>query len=768
MDNNYKKIKAVFYIVLTISIVVSLWGKIARASEMDSKDVTYLESNYFANCDNRNDADSYLRFIYQNFPYYVISKSDVINCTHISLYSHPGIYVAHWNDSIDNGIPTSFSSWGTYGVSTDRLTIIGFNGANITLNGLIDNTFSINNYTTDIMEVEILIYEYQNIKSMHIGFNCAYDSDVGTRSVIFYNFDTGFGQYTEICDYNTFSNSRCRQLVLQSSFGESAIDYLPLNNSFNIWTSAVSNYFSEIETNYNSYLFNANNTTYTVFPYESNIEYPADTNTSGFDVYTYGTDNNERLVCDFTECISISQAVANSSNIEITLNVDGTTEVRRFDSTSEYYSYSNSGNVNARYSFPTELFIPADSSYVIIEKIKVENTTTSPGGSEIKNIFWVSPIYLKGSDYQDVEMGEADFDSDYPPISNEQIAENTYLVEFTSIQGANNFDFRQVTLPDQYDKDCAFVYFYAGSASLNDFLTLLGPDFEFVKDIVGYFQGYDTIEECETKIEEYLWDNAFTCTRSAILFIWVNQTTTTVVNPENCTYWFYPTIVGRINATNYILNDTYTDISRQLDIMSGLSNYLKSRLDDFEEKSLTKLNQITGLSDSIFKRLIKMNNVLNLILDSLLDLELEQLDTINTTLSTNFDSILSKLDSMTPHNEIDTVEECIKYYNENQDSNGFPTINVYTEDRFSVWFTGKVHSWSNNSDTFLKNERSVLMVHIFNILSSGYDEFMSHNTLNYINEYLGYLTGDHTQNSRNEFMTHFFDGTFNIDSYNGI
>lgn len=463
---------------------------------------------------------------------------------------------------------------------------------------------------------------------------------------------------------------------------------------------------------------------------------PPSTNTEGFDVYKYGTSGSERLVCDFTDCISISFAVGNSSNISLTLEIDNIESTINFDSTSEYYQYDVERH-EAKYSFPySTLGITAETVNAKLINVNIENITSSPGGSTRKNIVWVTPILLYGSDYEDLEPEHISKDTlpDYEKFDDPATQTSYNLTTNRWLTSASStFDYSLFTRWNFSPKYLIIgVEPYGASQALKDSLvgflrSIANLEFGNALDIALEVGQGKTVQD---QITEFINENLYITDLYDILVFGY-------LPSENGTmqYYIYTTDSYNNHLNNSLMYDLLQAISDDGKALDTLYNYLYDRLDDFEEKSLNKFNEMVGLGEVENDLLTKIYNRLKSILDAILNLNIEIPEA-------DYTDILSKLDTII----------------DNQDTSD---INDDWYQNYREWLYG-----INENDNYLSPHE--YFYNIFGTLKTTFDSFTNNISFNAyllkVEDFINHISGSTTDNLTIYLRDGIGDPGFNINN----
>lgn len=467
------------------------------------------------------------------------------------------------------------------------------------------------------------------------------------------------------------------------------------------------------------------------------LEHQPDLNTDGFDVYKYGSENNQKLVCDFTECISISDAVGNSSTVSLVLNIDSVETTLNFDSTSEYYYYTgNYNNAGARYSLPfSALGITPNTINANLISVNVINTTSSPGGSYNKSIWWVTPITLVGSSYEDETASVIskdtlpDYDHFDDPATQQSYKEttnrwltSTYNTLPLSLFNRWNFEVKYKVIPVYQEG--------LGSAALNAFLTAITQALnlqfgDVVETAIELYNGHSIYEI----IDDILLNNNYAEYYDLIAFCYQDS------NGSDPVYYIYTTDSYNNHLTNSYLYDIMQTIYDDGKALDSIYNYLYDRLDDFETKSLNKMNEAVGLGEIENNLLEKIRKLLDQILAAILNLDLEVPEA-------NYTDIIDKLDTII----------------ENQDTSD---INDDWYQNYREWLYG-----INENDSYLSPHE--YFNNIFGTLKTTFDSFTNNISFNAyllkVEDFINHISGSTTDNLTIYLRDGIGDPGFNINN----
>ena len=701
-DNFYKTLRILCLILAIVCMALSLIKK-ANAEDIDQSLVERYFSDQFLQANNINDVSILNSLVESGFIYFIEIK---------------------YNDNID-----------IYWITKGKIACpLDFN-------------------ISDQVIYDVSLYK-------HFGSNETYYNAIDGRSLASsVGQGNAFGYYVVYDHYNKMILS-CSSMVYSTGYDGTIADYngTGYNNFvqdgtvyYNATRTSNGYYYvnvsfankninsTDTKANYHNYWFkrysNSGNVLILDNYFDLNEYYPS-TNTDGFDVYKYGSENNQRLVCDFTNCISISSAVGNSSTISLILNIDSVETTFNFDSSSEYYYYGPLGNEAARYSFPfSVLGITANTINARLISVNVINTTSHVGGSYNKSIWWVTPITLVGSNYEDETASVISKDTlpnydhfddpatqqSYKETTNRWLT-STYNTLPLSLFNRWNFEVKYKVIPVYQEG--------LGSAALNAFLTAITQTLnlqfgDVVETAIELYNGHSIYEI----IDDILLNNNYAEYYDLIAFCYQDA------NGSYPVYYIYTTDSYNNHLTNSYLYDIMQTIYDDGKALDSIYNYLYDRLDDFEIKSLNKMNEAVGLGEIENNLLEKIRKLLEQILAAILNLDLEVPEA-------DFTDILSKLDTII----------------DNQDSSD---INDDWYQNYREWLYG-----INENDSYLSPHE--YFNNIFGTLKTTFDSFTNNISFNAyllkVEDFINHISGTTTDNLTIYLRDGIGDPGFNINN----
>ena len=467
-----------------------------------------------------------------------------------------------------------------------------------------------------------MYFEYNWSDRGYISCSSEYNGDIGTGYRLMIDGQSYYFGSVTANSSNPVNSTNFNIKGLQSSYSDIY--------GYNVYSNSTRSYSYNVLISYgNCYLQHGN--TFAVYP--DTYTPPPSVNTEGFEVYKYGSSGSERLVCDFTKCISISNAVGNSSTIQINLTIDGVDQTFNFDSTSSYYDYSVE-SWRAIYSFPFSVFgINSETISARLTGVDIINITSSPGGSTTKHIVWVTPLTLVGSDYEDLYPEVIPDAPDYTlNVNNQQYYD--YIED--KITSSWVEDVTQSDVHNYVDGNtliCAYQRGYTWADWWNDWSGF----FANVQDIPTYIfdNSPSSTDEFKKKMMDFLKNNYGSLYFDTVIITWDPR------NGELPLIYVWKTHLYQLKNTNSILKDMseYLNISAFYTKQSYFD--IKGRLDDFEDKTLTKLNELVGLQELENGFISSLQSILNQILNALLNLNIEIPEADYSSITSRLDQLIS-------------------------------------------------------------------------------------------------------------------------------
>ena len=185
---------------------------------------------------------------------------------------------------------------------------------------------------------------------------------------------------------------------------------------------------------------------------------------------------------------------------------------------------------------------------------------------------------------------------------------------------------------------------------------------------------------------------------------------------------------------------------------------VKAQIDQFEEYTLGRLDAQLSIEKDSLAWLKTISS------------KIDEIEPYNdTSLLSKLDSILTKLTQIAgkDNNEDDTVSEAIAYYRANND-NGSPTSKVFTDNKMSIWLSGKVHFWLQGSNA--NEDKTGFLTATFDVLTSMYDSMQ--NEYGFFSSLNGYLYNlahpSDIEDPEDNYLSFFFDSDFDPDTYEGV
>ena len=367
-DNNFFTIKKLFYLCCIASIIISIWFKMAKAEEMDSDSISYI-NNSISNADNYNSVSTTLDFIYANYPYY-IQFTDIYD---YNLNNTDGTYFIFY--LLDNIIPYIVNDTNTS--LTDPLSSIG--SAQAEYSNLYNGFARIRGYNPNIPSYNgtsnIWYGLYFNYNTNNITLFGISAARLGSTyyTINTYNLDDTLHNNISYIGYSSGPNTSFNFI----SNPDNVSAYYAIGR--NSWVS-----FHEYYSNHNLYIasgvYNMDYASKVWYLPEKRNTSPIVNNTDGFKVFKTtrsGTDyivfdalnavpqnikNGEWYLTDLQSTLSfdlISETSTNTFNYQF--DIENASEV--FPYNGELFKWKDSyGNLYFRWEIPfNELNLPDDS-----------------------------------------------------------------------------------------------------------------------------------------------------------------------------------------------------------------------------------------------------------------------------------------------------------------------------------------------------------------------------------------------------------------------
>lgn len=623
-DNTYKKLRIICLLLAIICMVLSL-VKRANAENMDPilVDKFYQENIYLAsNISQVSVLSNLAQDGFCNFSYFDYTQSG----NNYRIY-----YICKGNVFLPGSVNTSNNSFdpitGWYG---DRESYF--------VGGIDRSTWeNIGQGNTALycVKMQIASSSYSIVSCFGMSYSSGYDGTIANKTSNVYYNGNNIGQLS----YNGPRTSN--------------------SYSYGSVTNPSSISCSNIYTNQVTYCRSYRNSS-DLIKIDNVIDLAAlypDRNTDGFNIYKYGISGNERLVCDFsrTDITSFSPATAEASTIDLVIDINGTEYNYSFDSNDSFYQYSKNDRI-ALYSFPFyELGIDENTISAKLISCEVNNTVSSPGGSTTKKAVWVTPLLLVGSDYEDLEPEVIpketlpDYDKfddpstqmDYTLTTNRWLT-GTYSYLPLDLFNRWNFEVKYKVIPIVENSTAQNIIdgFVAG---LRSALNLNLAD--VLDTLVTLGQGQDVYDI----INEYLENNYYSEYYDLLAFCYQDAAGSDPV------YYIFTSDSYNSHLTNSYLYDIMQTIFDNGKALDATYNYLYDKLNDFEDKTLTKLNENVGLLqitndwlNNINVNLGLIKDILNNILNALRDLNIPEPD--YTIITDKLDDIIAVLNNQSSGN----------------------------------------------------------------------------------------------------------------------
>lgn len=535
--------------------------------------------------------------------------------------------------------------------------------------------------------------------------------------------------------------------------------------------------------------------------YDNSIE-PITNSTLHFNVFTYNDMGTDTVRFVPYKLITVGSHHTNTPDLTFDIVIDNTVIPCHYTASSGFYYESIEYNT-AYFQIPFYDLLPStldEFNNVYITNVTYINTWSNPGENGVDTFYYIDKCYLKETfdtdDYSQVDITHHSTDTGY---TSQEIADiysminqaSTLSGTFSSeknLEGGSSSPYSFLQFQDAVVRE--IECWHPTGTKITDWVALTIDNITYDSGDNMYWLEYDSNNTSSFEHRynynispySYIRENNYSGYYDIIYFIVHEQ----VYDSSGSGF---STLSNSYTRYYYFISDRYYTklmLYREMDIMAYIKlnnecqekiyDYLYYKVDNIDDNLYNFIKDKLNIDNDIVNALRSFDNdyqvgnlniidVLNRILSALSSLHLSQLDAIDTKLT----NILNAMPSGSSQNEIDTVPECIEFYKSHTNDSGLPTLYVYQNDMFSIWFTGKVHDYMDNDDTNVQNERNNIIVSIFNTLTAGYDSiFNLSNAGDYIMEYIDTISGSVNHNtSRSTYLTHFFDNSFDINTYSG-
>lgn len=748
-DNLYKKLRCILLIIAIISMIIALTKKV-HAEEMDSSlksDVIEIFNTYFTGYTNEQ-----IDNVTSDCPYVCIYPANI---------DGHNIYIADFFNTKEMGINCVFINnyyftSGYSGYKNNHKNYIVVNGTD---NNYVANTGTCYRFVSDATN---------NTLQQFISFPVV--SSIPELDGVWYP--------------NLYFLKEDRNIIFSNmSFSSS---------SYNISSVPLISYGSYYQ-NYGNKLYRVINDTFT----------PINENTNGFSVFKYNNLGIDTLrIVPPKNKVIVGSHTSNISSVTFDLVIDDTIVPTTYNSDSDYYFESIEYN-RAYYEIPISALLPSsinDFNNVYITNLIYNNTWENQGGeSGTDTFYYVDKVYLKqtidNEDISQISIAHVDTNTGYDEthitdiynmITNASSISGEFNTEKNLVGGSSTpYSFTSFQDAIVRTVEC---YHPTGTKS-SDWTPIInenGIDFESGDNL--YWLEYDNNTQVFNKRYNYnispysyIRENNYTGYYDIMYFIVHEQ-----IYTSNGTG--FSTLSNSYTRYFYFISDRYYNkliLYREMDIMEYIKlnneisekvyNYIYDRLlniDDniyyfIKDKANIDndiLNALENIDNDMQFNLDNLNDLINKILAALSDLNLSQLDTIETKLNT----IIANIGQSNYQNEDDTVAEAIQYY-KSHNTNGIPSGQVYIDDKMSIWISGKVHLWLQGTDA--NTDKTNLINSVFDTLTSIYDSMKNNNDIfPNIQYFLDAIAknNNYGYETHGDYMTRLFKGNVDISTYNGI
>lgn len=378
--------------------------------------------------------------------------------------------------------------------------------------------------------------------------------------------------------------------------------------------------------------------------------------TEGLKVYKQSIHNQNFLYVDFSDLVSVGAHSSNESDVSIAINIDDTESTFTFDDTSSYY-HRDVSSAKIYYQIPfSALSLTGNIDYAYVTNVTVNSTVYfQGGGSESETFYYLDRVNL---------IGRAPAENITPPetlptvdnITGYDSETITNIYELISLANSGTFapdpDYnltggltQRVPISqwgDDVSSSVIHLYhfrsttgFAAGTVELGRYYLKFDPSQTSIGDIyTNHVSPWDMVRE-----------NNFSGYYDVLELVvheqdWSGSTGNLSYTDEIRYYYFVSyryqeklILLREMDILNYIKygNDIMSNV---YDLEKERLNYISNTLYAYTKEALPELVKIYDVLNNIDGVLPDLKDILNRILDALLNLQLEQLDAIDTKLST--------------------------------------------------------------------------------------------------------------------------------------
>lgn len=292
----------------------------------------------------------------------------------------------------------------------------------------------------------------------------------------------------------------------------------------------------------------------------------------------------------------------------------------------------------------------------------------------------------------------------------------------------------------------------------------------FGSAIVNEVTGITSTDDAEAYIEDSLKNNEYAAYYDIVVFYWCPDSSLAEVD---CMYYYY-TESGRLRQANQLLADIYQEANQTAYNTYAIYDYLYTRLNDFEQQSLDKMFQTNNLMrvsnewvQSIYNKLDGLNDIVDAI-DNIMPYNDATVVSLIEGVLIKLNDIVDAIEGLGSQNEDDTVAEAIAYYRSHSTANGYPTDAVFSDNKLSLWMSGKVHLYLQGSS--LNDTRQLTLMYAFDAFRGAWDTIRSDGSyFNAIGQFLQSFSGEPMENANGNitFMQHIWTTDFDPTKFNG-
>lgn len=305
-----------------------------------------------------------------------------------------------------------------------------------------------------------------------------------------------------------------------------------------------------------------------------------------------------------------TQYYLEDEQIEVVVNYDGTEQTFTFNDTN--------ASILSNYVFqiPLSYFNVDVYEDVYVSKVSFNKVThyrpQEQRPDEVESFKIACEYYLKRTNIP-IESDPVQYDDDVSGIKISQVEYDDILdkVNFSSGSfGTLDGDISQFNIPFGYDAKLVVI---SGSrpfsAILNDIVeSNLFPDYDnLVKNLISSITGITTTDQAIEYIEESVKNNEYSQDFDIVIYYWAPDNSLAEMDQV----FYYLTTAGRIRGVSQIAADILKNINQVAVNTKASYDFLYSRLNDFEDKTLYSLGIQKDLLSTGNNWLQTINNSIN-------------------------------------------------------------------------------------------------------------------------------------------------------------